>query len=170
MSTFIDDFIEESGMKFGAFAKDVRFKVENSQIHKSLGKGFKIVEFIALKENRIIFVEAKSKGFIPNISVEYLDSKIKDIAEKFENSADLFLSVYIKWQADKYSEIGDRLLNANYSKITGIFYLVINGADDSICMELTKMLQAKLKRKLTIHNFNLLVINNITASEYGLIS
>ena len=170
MSNFIGDFITESNMKFGPFKKENRFKIEDSCLHKALGDGFKIAEFVALKDGKLIFVEAKNRGYIRDIRSSYLGSKIKELTEKFENSVDLFLSTYIKWRIDEHDQVGANLTNTDYGAVNGWFYLVINGADDDLCEKLTLILKDSLRRKRAIHKFELMVMNHLSAMEYKLIT
>ncbi len=170
MSQFVNDYLTESKMKFGPFTKENRFAVEKSHLHSFLGDGFKIVEFIAIRSGRdVIFVEAKPKGFISHIAISYLESKIRELTEKFENSVDLFLSIFVGWQIDSKSEVGNQLKSADYSKIKGKCYLVINGASDDLCRDITLELQTALRRKVIIHNLDVIVINEVTAMECNLI-
>ena len=170
MSAFTNDFMEESGMSFGPFTANNRFAIEKSKLHRSLGDGYKIVEFIALKDDKeLVFVEAKPKGYISNLAVPYLDSKIRELTEKFENSIDLFLSAFIGWRMDEHNEIGSMLKTSNYSHIKGKCYLVINGADDGICMGISMALQETLRRRLNIHKLDVIAINDVAAKEYRLI-
>ena len=151
--------ITKSEMKFGPFLEENFFKIENSKLHKSLGQGFKIVEFVVLKGDKILFVEAKPNRYILSVGNPKLDEKIKELQEKFENSLDLFLSVRVGIREDSYRQIGENLVYKELSTVKGRFFLVIKDADESLCEKLTVTLQDVMRRKLAIHKFELMVIN-----------
>ena len=54
--------ITESRMKFGPFPREDLFYIEKSEIYKNLGSGVKIVEFVLLKEDKLLIIEAKSSS------------------------------------------------------------------------------------------------------------
>lgn len=169
MSNFIGDYITESKMEFGPYTKENRFKIEHSKLHKILGQGYKIVEFVALQDDKIIFVEAKPKNYILSIRNPKLEKKIKELKEKFENSLDLLLSVSIGFKIDEFNHIGSNILNNNL-KVKGRFYVVIKDADDDLCMKLTNILQNSIRKDiLGIHKIKLMVMNDTVAKEYKLI-
>ena len=53
-------YITESGMKFGKFKEENLFYIEESNVYKTIGTSVKTVEFIAIKDDDIILLEAKT--------------------------------------------------------------------------------------------------------------
>ena len=76
-------FFEESGVSFGSFPRDDFYKIEHSKGHKSLGNGFKMVEFTYLKNQKMFMVEAKSSIPNPRNTSDY-ENYWNEIFEKFE--------------------------------------------------------------------------------------
>ena len=81
-------FFEESGVSFGSFPRDDFYKIEHSKGHKSLGNGFKMVEFTYLKNQKMFMVEAKSSIPNPRNTSDY-ENYWNEIFEKFENALPL---------------------------------------------------------------------------------
>jgi len=93
----MSDDINESGMDFIA---DNAFWIEKSTLYKNLGEGIKSVEFIRVKEDNLLFVEAKSSFPDPNNPVTgnlaEFNSQIVDICEKFLHSLNILSSVIVR--------------------------------------------------------------------------
>lgn len=163
--------ITESEMDFLYKDKQSFFKIEKSNLVKSIGQGYKIVEFITLdqKEN-LIFVEAKPKGYIKSKSIPHYENKIRDLTEKFSNSLHIFFSVLLHRQEDAKNEIGENLISADYKNKKVKCILVIKDGDEFLCDEITTDLQFKLQKQLDIYNIKLITINDVMAKELKLIS
>ena len=90
------DVITESGMDF---VGDNAFYIEKSSLYKKLGNGVKSVEFIRIKGDSLLFIEAKTTYPNPNNpSAENLTKfhmAIEDTCEKFLHSLNLFSSVKV---------------------------------------------------------------------------
>jgi len=59
----MSDVITESKMEF---ISDNAFRIEKSPLYTNLGEGIKSVEFIRVKEDNLLFVEARSSFPDPN--------------------------------------------------------------------------------------------------------
>lgn len=88
--------IVESGMHFIA---DNSFHIERSSLYTQIISNVKTVEFIRIKDNNLLFVEAKtsfSKSDMPSKgSKKRFRSELSDICEKFIHSLNLYSSVKI---------------------------------------------------------------------------
>lgn len=90
--------IIESGMRFD---NADAWRIEKSALYTSLSKGndgFKVVEFIRVKDGNYIFVEAKSS--FPNLhnpdSIENVEKNINIILNKFVHSLSMLSSVHLR--------------------------------------------------------------------------
>ena len=81
------------------FIKDNTFRIEKSPVHESVkSNGIKVVEFIRVKENELIFVEAKTSLHNPEKgekSGEYFRQEVEEIRDKFIHSLNLFSSIKV---------------------------------------------------------------------------
>ena len=88
------DFINESDMKF---VSDNVFHIEKSQEFTILGDNVKSVEFVRVRDNDLMFIEAKTSFPNPNNPVkgnaEKFESEILEICDKFNHSLNLFASL-----------------------------------------------------------------------------
>lgn len=162
--------IRESDMDFGDYEDNKVFKIEKSKLKRKLGDGFKIVEFIALtKEDKLVFIEAKPVGYIKSVEMKHYSNKLNELSEKFENSIDIFFSIYTNRLIDSKNEVGLILKTTNYTEKEIICYLVIKDACNSLCAIVNNDLNLKMRKKLSIYNIQLLVINSDTARYFKLI-
>ena len=90
------DLITESDMNFIA---DNTFHIEKSNLYTDLGSGIKSVEFVRAKDNKLLFVEAKTTFPNPNNpseeNLKRFYSAIEEINDKFIHSLNLFSSVKV---------------------------------------------------------------------------
>lgn len=162
--------IIESEMNFGYYENDKIFKIEKSKTKRKLGDGFKIVEFIALtEEDKLVFIEAKPIGYIKSVEMKHYSNKLNELSEKFENSIDIFFSIYANRLVDTNKEVGLLLKTTDYYEKEIICYVVIKDASDDLCSIVTNDLNLKMRKKLVIYNIQLLVINSDTAKKFNLI-
>lgn len=167
--------IEESGAKFGPFAKECFFKIENSNTHKSVGAGIKTVEFICLTvKDNILFVEAKTT--CPNASNRETSEQKRrkyeeyytDIADKFVDSVQMFMAA-VMGRGGEDEDIGEKLLSHEYRK-TGIkLILVITGAEESWLGGAKAELESRLMRLRKIWKADVMVLNLEMAKKSGII-
>ena len=92
----MDSIITESGMNFIA---DNAFHIEKSTLYATLGNGVRSVEFVCVKDDSLLFVEAKTTFPNPNNPSAENRAKFKkeaeDICKKSIHSLNLFLSVEV---------------------------------------------------------------------------
>jgi hypothetical protein len=136
------DVITESGMDFIA---DNTFHIEKSQLYTSLGEGIRSVEFVRIKNNKLLFVEAKTTFPDPEKSENNFQTQINDICEKFIHSLSLYSSIKVG--------INEEIFANDFmppKKSFLIFILVIKKHEIKWCkpikQELTRTLPPCLKR------------------------
>lgn len=122
----MNEYVCESGMRFGPFPSDALIEMEEIPQYKTIQQGMHMSEFIYYEEEkkRLISVEAKTTA--PNPDSEAVENPkerfreyINDIREKFENSLDLYVNLALK------GEVSDLFKRIDYKNLEIIFILVI---------------------------------------------
>ena len=160
------DVIIESGM---GFVPDNAFHIEKSALYKNIGEGIRSVEFIRVKDESLLFVEARKTFPNPNnASAENLiklQLEITEICEKYLHSLNLFSAM--KVGVTDYEFHKDFILP---QKITLVFVLVIKNHKPEWCRNIKSAIEAALPLYLKkIWKPKVFVINEITAVSRGLI-
>ena len=128
------DAIIESGM---SFVTDNVFYIEKSPLYKDLGESIRSVEFIRVKNENLLLVEAKTTFPNPdNPSEDNLmkfRTEIEDICDKFIHSLNLLSSVEIGLAGDVYDEAFSLP-----DKVTLVFILVIKNHQLEWCRKVKK--------------------------------
>jgi len=112
----MDDFIRESEMNF---INRNAFYIEKSTLYLGMNN-IRSVEFIRVKDDSLMLIEAKKSFPNPDTSGEEFESEINEICEKFIHSLNLYSSVKV----GVYNEI----FNDDFvppEKVTIEFVLVI---------------------------------------------
>ena len=90
------------------FVKDNTFRIDKSPVYESVkSNGVKVVEFIRVKENELIFVEAKKSLHNPEKGEEsgkYFRQEIEKIRDKFIHSLNLFSSVKVGIRDEAFAD------------------------------------------------------------------
>ena len=162
----MDNVITESGMDFIA---ENAFYIEKAELYTNLGDGVRSVEFIRVKNDKLMFIEAKT-GF-PNPdnpceeNREKFQSTVETICEKFIHSLHLLSSVKIG--VTKESLPSDFDLS---EKTSLVFLLVIKNHDLAWCRPIKgKFIDALPLYLKKIWKPEVLVINQSVAVKQGLI-
>ena len=170
--------IKESDMEFGAFRKEDVFRIEDSRLQHSFGEGIKTVEFVLLKDNdKLLFVEAKTS--CPNGENRY-ESKDKaekfevyftDISDKFVDSLQMMLNVFLQKRKESADEIGFNITDKSiYPTLKFRFILVVKKAVDIAWLAGPKEeLEARLLRWKKLWNVEVVVLNEELAVRYGIV-
>jgi len=158
--------ITESGINFIA---DNTFHIEKSGLYLSLGEGIRSVEFVRVKDGKLLFIEAKTSFADPNNpslkNVENFKSGINEICEKFIHSLNMFLSIKVG--------VAEQAFNSDFAPPESIsleFILVIKNHELKWCRRVREKLWSDLPKhiikiwKPTIH-----VINEEVAFRWKLI-
>lgn len=163
--------ITESGMEFIA---DNVFHIEKSPAYARLGGDVKSVEFVRAKDNKLLFIEAKSSFPNPNNPApnpdkedktgdELFQEEISDICDKFTHSLNLYSAVDVGVTEDGFPP--------DYKpsdKVSLMFILVINGFDRSWCDEIEKALTNRMRDSICISKIwkpEVFVINDEAAAS-----
>jgi hypothetical protein len=159
--------IPESGM---CFIADNTFRIEKSTLYseKSRNKKINSVEFLRVKSDNLILIEAKTTFPDPNNHVEgnleKFHSEVADIRDKFVHSLNLIASVEAGVSETEYPS--DFVLPEHTSIV---FMLVIKNHDLHGCRRIKATIEDALPMFLkTIWNPTVYVINLKTATKYGL--
>jgi hypothetical protein len=160
------DIITESGMDFIA---DNTFHIERSSLYTGLGDGVRSVEFVRVKDEKLLFVEAKKSFPNPdNPSKEnfkkYL-SEIDVICDKFIHSLNLFSAIKVGVAEDNCT---DSLVLPKQISIA--FILVVKNHKLKWCKLIKKKLIDSLPQFFVkIWKPEIFVINSGAALKHGLI-
>ena len=92
---------EESGMYFCPLFNSnhiTTFYIEKDDLYRNVGEGVKVVEFVSLKGNKLLFIEAKESG--PKKTEIDKPTKIYEEPEPYnENNLEEF---FLDWSADDF--------------------------------------------------------------------
>jgi hypothetical protein len=159
------DAINESEMDF---ISDNAFWIEKSTLYSNLSKGIKSVEFIRIKDDSLLFVEARKSFPDPNNpnpdNITKFHSQIDDICEKFKHSLNLFSSV--KVGIAEITLPDDFILPV---KTSLVFILVLKNHDLKGCRRIKTQVYTSLPQYLkTIWKPMVFVINQQTAINRNL--
>lgn len=161
----MSDVITESEMDF---IPDKAFRIEKSTLYTNLGEGIKSVEFIRIKEDNLLFVEARTSFPDPNNpdagNLTKFHSQIEDICEKFLHSLNLFSSVKVRVAENTLPE--DFILP---ERISLVFILVLKSHDLRGCRRIKAKINSSLPPYLKeIWKPKVYVINHQTAINRNL--
>ena len=156
----MNDVITESEMDF---ISDNTFMIEKSTLYTSLGEGIKSVEFIRIKDDNLLFIEARKTFPDPNNpdpgNITSFHSQIDDMCVKFVHSLNLFSSVIVRVAENVLAE--DFVLP---EKTSLAFTLVLKDHDLKGCRRIKAQVYASLPPYLkTIWKPSVYVINHQTA-------
>ena len=157
--------ITESGMNFIA---DNTFHIEKSDIYTKLKDSIKAVEFIRAKNDKLLFVEAKSSFPNPNNSESSakFQSEIDDICDKYIHSLNLYASIAIGVNEQ---------LPPNFKpaiKVSLKFVLIFNNFEQKWCVPIQKALTNQLRKSECIAKIwkpTVFVMNHETAAKQNFI-
>jgi len=158
--------ITESGMDFIA---DNAFHIEKSDIYAKLKDSIKTVELIRAKDNKLLFMEAKSSFPNPTNpeSSEKFQSEIDDICDKYIHSLNLYASIAIGVNEQLPLDFIKPIINVSLQ-----FVLIFNNFEQKWCIPIEKALTNQLRKSECIAKIwkpTVFVINYKTAAEQNLI-
>lgn len=166
--------IRESSVDFGPFEEENLFHIEKSPLREILGKGLKSVEFITLKEQKVIFLEAKSSFPNPHnkTSEEEFQKYYDDIGQKLIDSFKIFLPGIMGMWEDA-PEIGENLKSIfpirDY-KLEFILVITSEGIREEWLGSPKLELEKELIEYRKIWNMEIKVLTQDLAKAYGLIA
>lgn len=163
----MDEYVIESGMKFGPFSSEAYIHIETCPQYINIQNGMHISEFIYYDKDkkRIIAIEAKTSAPNPNSEKvenpkEVFQKFINEIKEKFENSLDLYVNMALK------KEVPKGFKRIDYDKTDIYFILVIKEHDKAWLKDVKDALEMSMKtirRVDKIWKCKVLVINEAIA-------
>jgi hypothetical protein len=170
----MEEYVMESGMKFGPFPAESLIRIEKVPQYTKIQQGMHISEFIYYdqEKKRLISLEAKTSA--PNPRSEYVENPkekfqeyINDIREKWENSLDLYVNMALKKEVPKnFKEI-------DYASLEILFILVIKNHEGSWLKDVKDALEMSVRsvhRTNKIWKCKVLVINEEMARKKQLIA
>ena len=158
--------ITESGMDFIA---DNAFHIEKSDIYTKLNESIKTVEFIRAKDDKLLFVEAKSSFPNPNNPKSFVNfqSETDDICDKFVHSLNLYASIAIGVNGQLPPDFKPAI------KVSLKFILIFNNFEQKWCIPIRNALTNKFSKSecmAKIWKPTVFVMNHETATKQNLIS
>ena len=163
----MDNTITESGMNFVATNA---FHIEESDLYKSLSEGIRSVEFLRVKNEKLLFIEAKKSFPNPNnpdaSNIKNFQLELDEVCEKFIHSLNLFSSIKLG--------VSDNIFENNFilpEKVTLEFVLVIKNHELKWCKQVHSKLMTNMpKYIIKIWKPNVYVINYENAKKWRLIT
>lgn len=161
-------------MIFGEYNENDVFYIEKSEIYSKLkSESVKATEFILLRKNKILLIEAKTST--PNFemcknsdkkSKKYIDF-INDITKKFSDSIDIYSSLLLNYiHSNDFPKSFNKTRSAEI-----VLVLVIKKAFPTSLEHYKEKLEKELKSKMKIWNIKrLLVISEEKAREKNLVT
>ena len=137
--------INESGVIFGYFLSDDCYKIEHSEGHKSLGDGFKMVEFTYLREQDLFVLEAKSSIPKAESQPDY-DNFWDEIFEKFENALPLQMMGCLKQNSIVEQELPSNHKLIDWQKATIQLRLIIPKVPNQHLPQITDKFRQRLHK------------------------
>lgn len=164
--------IPESDMEFGTYQEKQVFRIEESEQYtkKLRQQGVRCCEFILLRSNKLLFIEAKKSypdpinGITKNKEQYYKD--IKEIVEKMRHSLDLYANILLnRYTQDRISEEMKNIKNIQIRLV-----LVIKNADKSWIIPLQEKFRKELYPDMHIWKISdFMVLNEEQARNKHLI-
>lgn len=163
--------IHESSMKFGPIPDERLFYIEQSEVYKNLGQGYRCAEFVWLKDRRLYVIEAKSSSPRPAVEengVNLFNDYIQRIADKFNVSWQLFLAAYTGRQDRQ--DMGYMLQQCSLAEVSVTLILIIHGHKTEWLPPLQEALSRKMAKLSCIWRMQVAVINDQEARARKMIA
>ena len=169
--------INESDMNFGPYDKNDLFQIEKSNVYtKDLAeKRVSVTEFILLRDQKLLFVEAKKTT--PNFencddSQEKLNKYqdyVNSIRDKFVHSVSTYMSMRLG-RSDS-SELSEKMIREDIKSLRIVLVLVVKNSYPSSLIHYKEKLDSILKPEKSIWKINdVLVISEAMAKKKGLVT
>ncbi len=154
--------IPESGMKFGTYQEKQVFRIEESEQYKKKLRQQRVrcCEFILLKSNKLLFIEAKKSYPDPINGIikdeNQYNTEIKEIVEKMRHFLDLYANILL----NRYALDGVSEEMKNIENLTIRLVLVIKNADKSWIIPLQEKFRKELYPEMHIWKIQDFIILN----------
>ena len=124
--------VVESQMQF-ILQENETFLIENSKFVSSLNDYSK-VEFVICRDNKLVFIEAKT-------TLEDKSGQIQAVVKKFKNSLEVILSLTLR---HSYKELPEEFKKIKWSENEIFFYLIINKYPEDQIVLLNNAIKSEL--------------------------
>lgn len=154
--------IPESDMEFGTYQEKQVFRIEESEqyMKKLRQQRVRCCEFILLRSNKLLFIEAKKSYPDPINGIikdeNQYNTDIKEIVEKMRHSLDLYANILL----NRYAQDGVSEEMKNIENLTIRLVLVIKNADKSWIIPLQEKFRKELYPEMHIWKIQDFIILN----------
>ena len=152
--------VTESQMQF-ILQENETFLIENSKFVSSLNDYSK-VEFVICRDNKLVFIEAKT-------TLEDKSGQIQAVVKKFKNSLEVVLSLTLR---HSYKELPEEFKKIKWSKNEIFFYLIIKKYNEDKIVLLNNAIKSKLSafcKCWKINEKHIKVLGKDQAKKLGII-
>ena len=152
--------VTESQMQF-ILQENETFLIENSKFVSSLNDYSK-VEFVICRDNKLVFIEAKT-------TLEDKSGQIQAVVKKFKNSLEVILSLTLR---HSYKELPEEFKKIKWSENEIFFYLIINKYPEDKIVLLNNAIKSKLSafcKCWKINQKHIKVLGKDQAKKLGII-
>lgn len=152
--------VTESQMQFILQENEI-FLIENSKFVSSLNDYSK-VEFVICRDNKLVFIEAKT-------TLEDKSGQIQAVVKKFKNSLEVILSLTLR---HSYKELPEEFKKIKWSENEIFFYLIINKYPEDQIVLLNNAIKSELsafRKCWKINEKHIKVLGKDQAKKLGII-
>ena len=152
--------VTESQMQF-ILQENETFLIENSKFVSSLNDYSK-VEFVICRDNKLVFIEAKT-------TLEDKSGQIQAVVKKFKNSLEVVLSLTLR---HSYKELPEEFKKIKWSENEIFFYLIINKYPEDQIVLLNNAIKSELsafRKCWKINEKHIKVLGKDQAKKLGVI-
>lgn len=152
--------VTESQMQF-ILQENETFLIENSKFVSSLNDYSK-VEFVICRDNKLVFIEAKT-------TLEDKSGQIQAVVKKFKNSLEVILSLTLR---HSYKELPEEFKKIKWSENEIFFYLIINKYPEDQIVLLNNAIKSELsafRKCWKINEKHIKVLGKDQAKKLGII-
>lgn len=152
--------VTESQMQF-ILQENETFLIENSKFVSSLNDYSK-VEFVICRDNKLVFIEAKT-------TLEDKSGQIQAVVKKFKNSLEVVLSLTLR---HSYKELPEEFKKIKWSENEIFFYLIINKYPEDQIVLLNNAIKSELsafRKCWKINEKHIKVLGKDQAKKLGII-
>ena len=152
--------VTESQMQF-ILQENETFLIENSKFVSSLNDYSK-VEFVICRDNKLVFIEAKT-------TLEDKSGQIQAVVKKFKNSLEVILSLTLRHSC---KELPEEFKKIKWSENEIFFYLIINKYPEDQIVLLNNAIKSELsafRKCWKINEKHIKVLGKDQAKKLGII-
>jgi hypothetical protein len=164
--------IEESGLFFGPFDEEKFYRIEDSPVRKKSQNAGSSVDFLLIRKDTVIFIEAKS-------SARDNKENRRLLAKKFVHSLSLFISYIVGLHQNNAKSQNDPsflFIAIDLSKTKVKYIVVVNGLEKRHCAPFKASLNKYLDKLLNVHKIYwklqhdyVFVLNEVMAKDFGIV-